>query len=191
MSSQQRAVWLSDTAIMKYLEYTPLDRNQNSNHVNVYDFSISDFLSHINLGERTVKGFLEAYSCKHTGTDKKLSLSLENELVPKQALVYVLGYSDDLTLIGIVLLSISIHVEYIIAANAHQLFSEESWDSFKQVFDIYMFEASKEWLETNESSSLVATLYKALDEVVKVPECEIYGYNPDYDEDPCEERGTM
>nr|GMD18473.1 repressor of RNA polymerase III transcription MAF1 homolog isoform X1 [Ipomoea batatas] len=50
---------------------------------------------------------------------------------------------------------------------------------------------SQEWLETNESSSLLATLYKALDEVVKVPECEIYGYNPDSDEDPCEERGTI
>nr|GMD13674.1 repressor of RNA polymerase III transcription MAF1 homolog isoform X1 [Ipomoea batatas] len=39
---------------MKYLEYTPLDR-------------ISDFLSHINLGERTVKGCLEAYSWQTYG----------------------------------------------------------------------------------------------------------------------------
>ncbi|OIT37253.1 hypothetical protein A4A49_14910 [Nicotiana attenuata] len=52
---------------MKHLKYTPLDR-------------INDFLSHVNLGERTIKGCLEAYSCKHTGTDKKLSLSLENEV---------------------------------------------------------------------------------------------------------------
>nr|KJB48250.1 hypothetical protein B456_008G060200 [Gossypium raimondii] len=53
---------------MKFLEYTPLDR-------------INDFLSELNLGERTIKGRLEAYSCKHTGTDKKLSLSLENEIL--------------------------------------------------------------------------------------------------------------
>lgn len=26
---------------------------------------------------------------------------------------------------------------------AHQFFTEESWDSFKQIFDTYMFEASK------------------------------------------------
>lgn len=73
---------------------------------------INDFLSCLNLGERTIKGCLEAYSCKnnlswkkitiflwseneccwlflwylavligkHTGSDKKLSFSLENEV---------------------------------------------------------------------------------------------------------------
>ncbi|GMQ00893.1 hypothetical protein CsSME_00047767 [Camellia sinensis var. sinensis] len=49
---------------MKYLEYTPLD------HIN-------DFLSHVNLGERTIKGCLVRR--KHTGSDKKLSLRLEHE----------------------------------------------------------------------------------------------------------------
>lgn len=29
------------------------------------------------------------------------------------------------------------------AVKAHQFFAEESWDSFKQIFDTYMFEASK------------------------------------------------
>jgi len=29
------------------------------------------------------------------------------------------------------------------AVKAHQFFSEESWDSFKQIFDTYMCEASK------------------------------------------------
>jgi hypothetical protein len=29
------------------------------------------------------------------------------------------------------------------AVKAHQFFTEESWDSFKQFFDAYMFEASK------------------------------------------------
>ncbi|KAJ6897613.1 hypothetical protein NC652_024417 [Populus alba x Populus x berolinensis] len=53
---------------MKFLEYTPLER-------------MNEFLSHLNLGERTIRGYLEPYSCKHTGTDKKLSLSLENESV--------------------------------------------------------------------------------------------------------------
>ncbi|EEF24930.1 conserved hypothetical protein, partial [Ricinus communis] len=51
---------------MKFLEYTPLER-------------INEFLSNLNLGERTIQGCLEAYSCKHTGTDKKLSFSLEHE----------------------------------------------------------------------------------------------------------------
>lgn len=29
------------------------------------------------------------------------------------------------------------------AVNAHQFFTEETWDSFKQIFDTYMVEASK------------------------------------------------
>ena len=29
------------------------------------------------------------------------------------------------------------------AVKAHQFFTEESWDTFKQIFDTYMLEASK------------------------------------------------
>uniref|UniRef100_A0A803PBH0 Repressor of RNA polymerase III transcription n=1 Tax=Cannabis sativa TaxID=3483 RepID=A0A803PBH0_CANSA len=77
------------------------------------------------------------------------------------------------------------------AMNAHQFFTEETWDGFKQIFDTYMFEASKEWTETSEGVSLLETLYKALDEVVKLAECEIYCYSPDSDGDPFLERGAI
>ncbi|GAU19494.1 hypothetical protein TSUD_77380 [Trifolium subterraneum] len=53
---------------MKFLECAPLDR-------------LNDFLDNLNLGERTIKGCLEAYSCKHSGADKKLSVSLSNEIL--------------------------------------------------------------------------------------------------------------
>ncbi|XVF71398.1 hypothetical protein PTKIN_Ptkin12aG0034200 [Pterospermum kingtungense] len=153
---------------MKFLEYTPLDR-------------INDFLSELNLGERTIKGSLEAYSCKHTGTDKRLSLSLENEILD------YLGKSSDN--------DSSSPVEFLLsrssAVKAHQFFTEESWDTFKQIFDAYMLEASKEWIETYGGSSLLETLYKALDEVVKLSECEIYSYNSDSDADPFLEKGAI
>ncbi|CAL5419309.1 unnamed protein product [Camellia sinensis] len=178
---------------MKYLEYTPLDR-------------INDFLSHVNLGERTVKGCLEAYSCKttsgkHTGSDKKLSLSLEHEILD------YLGKSSDTdssspveylcscrssrkTLIYLILTLYHMYPDYDFSAvKAHQFFMEESWDSFKQIFDAYMFEASK--VEANEGSPLLDTLYRALDEVVKLAECEIYSYNPDSDSDPFLEKGAI
>jgi len=35
------------------------------------------------------------------------------------------------------------------AVKAHQFFSEESWDTFKQIFNNYMFEASKVLLSVN------------------------------------------
>ncbi|OIT22510.1 PREDICTED: repressor of RNA polymerase III transcription MAF1 homolog isoform X1 [Nicotiana attenuata] len=174
---------------MKYLEYTPLDR-------------INDFLSHVNLGERTIKGCLEAYSCKHTGTDKKLSLSLENEIFDylgrssdtdsSSPVEYLSCRSSRKTLIYLLLTLYHMYPDYDFrAVKAHQFFTEESWDSFKQIFDIYMFEASKEWLDANEGSPLLETLYKALDEVVKVAECEIYTYNPEADADPFLERGAI
>ncbi|KAF8399037.1 hypothetical protein HHK36_014903 [Tetracentron sinense] len=174
---------------MKFLEYTPLD-------------SINDFLSHVNLGECTIKGNLEAYSCKHTGTDRKLSLSLEHEILDyigqspdtdSPSLVeFLSSRSSRKTLIYLVLTLSHMYPDYDFSAvQAHRFFTEEGWDSFKQIFDTYMFEASKEWAVANEGSSLLESFYKALDEVVKLAECEIYSYNPDSDGDPFMERGAI
>ncbi|XP_031285246.1 repressor of RNA polymerase III transcription MAF1 homolog [Pistacia vera] len=174
---------------MKFLEYTPLDR-------------INDFLNHLNLGERTIKGNLEAYSCKHTGTDKRLSLSLEHEILDylgkssdtdsSSPAEYLLSRSSRKTLIYLVLTLSHMYPDFDFSAvKAHQFFTEESWDIFKQIFETYMFEASKEWAEADSGCSLLETLYKALDEVVRLPECEIYSYNPDSDADPFLEKGAI
>ncbi|CAH9066407.1 unnamed protein product [Cuscuta epithymum] len=57
-----------DICAMKLLEYTS------------QAFSpINDFLRHVNLGAHSLKGSFQAYSCKNTKKEKKLSLSLENE----------------------------------------------------------------------------------------------------------------
>ncbi|GAA0169771.1 hypothetical protein Leryth_011263 [Lithospermum erythrorhizon] len=174
---------------MKYLEYTPLDR-------------INIFLSHVHLGGRTIKGSLEAYSCKHTGTDKKLSLSLENEILgslgkssgsdSSSPVEYLLDRSSRMTLIYLLLTLNHIYPDYDFSAmKAHQFFTEETWGSFKQIFDTYMFEASKEWLESNEDSPLLDIIYRALDEVVKLAECEIYSYNPEGDAHPLADKGPI
>ncbi|KAG5531541.1 hypothetical protein RHGRI_026221 [Rhododendron griersonianum] len=146
---------------MKYLEYTPLDR-------------INDFLSHLDLGERTIKGCLEAYSCKHTGTDKKLSLSLEHEILDylgkssdadsSSPVEYMCSKSRSYRLADKEGYGATIFLPFTSAVKAHQFFTEESWDCFKQIFDAYMFEVSKEWAEANEGCPLLDTLYKALDE---------------------------
>ncbi|CAH9066397.1 unnamed protein product [Cuscuta epithymum] len=64
-------------------------------------------------------------------------------------------------------------------AEAHKFFTEENWDSFTETFGNFMVEASKEWIKTNEGSSLMETLRKALDEAVQLSECEVYSYNPE------------
>ncbi|KAL5140056.1 Repressor of RNA polymerase III transcription MAF1 [Glycine soja] len=126
---------------MKFLECSALDR-------------LNDFLGNLNLGERTIKGCLEAYSCKHAGSDKKLSISLETEILdylgkssdtdsssPDQTL---LTRNSRKTLVYLVLTLYHMYPDYDFSAvKAHQFFAEESWDSFKQIFDTYMNEASK------------------------------------------------
>ncbi|RXH70246.1 hypothetical protein DVH24_007502 [Malus domestica] len=186
----------------KYIIF--INHETNRFHKTLKDllFLLNDFFSDLNLGERTIQGCLEAYSCKHTGSDKKLSLGLENEILDylgkssdsdsSSPAEFLLTRSSRKTLIYLVLTLYHLYPDYDFSAvNAHQFFTEESWDSFKQIFDTYMFEASKEWTETNEGSSLLEALYKALDEVVRLAECEVYSYSPDSDADPFLERGSI
>ncbi|PWA89122.1 repressor of RNA polymerase III transcription [Artemisia annua] len=174
---------------MKYLEYTPFDR-------------INAFLDDLNLGERTIKGCIEAYSCKHTGTDKRLSLSLENEILDflgnspdvedSSPVDYLSSRSSRKMLIYLILTLSHMYPDYDFSAvKAHQFFTEETWEGFKQIFDSYMFDASKIWAEANEDGSLLETLYKTLDEVINLPECEVYSYDPNSDADPFIEKGAL
>ncbi|CAN6847610.1 unnamed protein product [Brassica oleracea] len=135
------------------------------------------FMGHLNLGERTIKGCLEAYSCKHAGTDKRNCLLIWR--MSRKALIYL------------VLTLYQMYPDYDFSAvKAHQFFSEESWDTFTQIFSNYMFEASKVF-QMNEDGSLLEGMYEALDEVVKLAECEIYVYNPNPNADPFLEEGAM
>ncbi|KAH1231041.1 Repressor of RNA polymerase III transcription MAF1 [Glycine max] len=49
----------------------------------------------------------------------------------------------------------------------------------------------QEWAETVGSASLLDTLFKALDEVVKLVDSEIYGYVPDFEANPLLESGAI
>ncbi|KAL5713815.1 hypothetical protein ACHQM5_015860 [Ranunculus cassubicifolius] len=52
--------------------------------------------------------------------------------------------------------------------------------------------SGKEWSEANGGgSSFLESLYKALDEVVKLGEFEMYSYSPDSDGDPFSEKGAL
>ncbi|KAG9451311.1 hypothetical protein H6P81_011276 [Aristolochia fimbriata] len=174
---------------MKFLEYTPFE-------------SLNYFLSHINLGECTLKGHLDAYSCKHVGADRKLSLSLEHEILDylgqssesdsSSPTDFLSSRSSRKTLIYLVLTLSHMYPDYDFRpVQAHHLFRDEEWDGFKQIFDSYLFEAAKEWSLANDDCSLFDSISKAIDEVVKLAECEIYSFNPDTEEDPFVEKGAI
>ncbi|KAL8136611.1 hypothetical protein V2J09_002612 [Rumex salicifolius] len=47
------------------------------------------------------------------------------------------------------------------------------------------------WIEAKGGNSLLDDLYRALDEVIDLPECEMYSDNPDCDVDPFLEKGAI
>ncbi|XP_019237304.1 PREDICTED: repressor of RNA polymerase III transcription MAF1 homolog isoform X2 [Nicotiana attenuata] len=138
-------------------------------------------------------GCITSWNCSWNSSFKIFDyLGRSSDTDSSSPVEYLSCRSSRKTLIYLLLTLYHMYPDYDFrAVKAHQFFTEESWDSFKQIFDIYMFEASKEWLDANEGSPLLETLYKALDEVVKVAECEIYTYNPEADADPFLERGAI
>lgn len=174
---------------MKFLEYTPFD-------------SINLFLEQLNLGDCTIRGNLEAFSCKHTATDRRLSISLEHEILdylgkssdsdPSSPVEHLSSRSSRKTLIYLVLTLGHIYPDYDFSAvRAHLFFQEEKLESFKQIVDTYLSDAARQWAATNEGSSLLDSMTKAIDEVIKLRECDIYSYNPDSDADPVLEKGAI
>ncbi|CAF1884030.1 unnamed protein product, partial [Brassica napus] len=159
------------------------------------------FMGHLNLGERTIKGCLEAYSCKHAGTDKRLSLNLENEMLDylekssdsdsSSPVDLLLSRSSRKALIYLVLTLYQMYPDYDFrAVKAHQFFSEESWDTFTQIFSNYMFEASKSIIIPKKQQLKEETHLNVI-QVVKLAECEIYVYNPNPNADPFLEEGAI
>ncbi|KAG6485117.1 hypothetical protein ZIOFF_053646 [Zingiber officinale] len=268
---------------MKFLEYTPLD-------------SINLFLNHLNLGESTIKGHLEAFSCKQTGTDRKLSFSLEQEILDyleqssdndsPSSVEYLTSRSSRKTLIYLVLTLSHIYPDYdfslphveatwqpaenlffpelgvlssvqceliciserktgivsgkylttislkrleyvpllvsafddtkvmviavllnIVAAEFLMYLNNTGGDNGggcegnKVVYGGFVMLApavgkgasvvSPEWATENAGSSLFDSMTNVIDEVVKLNECEIYSYNPDFDGNPFLEKGSI
>uniref|UniRef100_A0A453DVE0 Uncharacterized protein n=1 Tax=Aegilops tauschii subsp. strangulata TaxID=200361 RepID=A0A453DVE0_AEGTS len=60
--------------------------------------------------------------------------------------------------------SLSTSVSLSSAVRAHLFFKEEDMESFKQMVDNYLSEASRLWAARNEGSSLLDSMTKAIDE---------------------------
>ncbi|WOL01868.1 repressor of RNA polymerase III transcription MAF1 [Canna indica] len=147
-------------ANMKFLEFSPLD-------------SINVFLNHLNLGESTIKGNLEAFSCKQTGSDRKLSFSLEHEILDylgqssdsdsSSPIEYLSTRSSRKTLIYLILTLSHMYPDYDFSAIL-TYFKDEEWENFKQIFENYLFDAAKEWTVANPDSCFLDSITKAIDE---------------------------
>uniref|UniRef100_A0A0C9RSL9 Repressor of RNA polymerase III transcription n=1 Tax=Wollemia nobilis TaxID=56998 RepID=A0A0C9RSL9_9CONI len=176
---------------MKYLEYTPLAR-------------LNAFLSHVNLGECVLRGVLEAYSCKVAGVDKKLSRSLEQEVLdylsesPENHSSSPVGplcsSTSRRTLIHLILTLNHMYPDYDFRSmiRSHHFSKEREGNTVKQKIENYLLEAGKVWaVENGDDISLLDSIWKAIDEVIDLADCEMYSYMPEVEGDPFFERGMI
>uniref|UniRef100_A0A0D6QRF9 Repressor of RNA polymerase III transcription n=1 Tax=Araucaria cunninghamii TaxID=56994 RepID=A0A0D6QRF9_ARACU len=175
---------------MKFLEYTPFAR-------------LNSFLNNVNLGECILKGSLEAYSCKLAGQDRKLSHSLEQEVLD-----YVAQSPDDCssspvgplcstasrrTLIYLILTLNHMYPDYDFSmVQAHNFFKECVLNNVKQKVENYLLEAAKVWATENGGDTVfLDSIWKAIDEVIDLADCEVFNYMPEFEGDPFMERGAI
>ncbi|KAJ7564987.1 hypothetical protein O6H91_02G043300 [Diphasiastrum complanatum] len=175
---------------MKFLEYTPFIR-------------INGFLNNVNLGDRRIAGLLEAYSCKLAGMDKKLSRSIEQEVLESLELSPggistspvgpLCSLASRRTLIYLILTLSHMYPDYDFSMlQAHHFSKESGLSAVKQIMDYHLLEASKIWeMEFGADISLADSIFNAIDEVAGLNDCDIYSFLPDQEVDPFAERGSI
>lgn len=163
---------------MKFLEYTPLAR-------------LNSFLSHLSLGDHLIQGTLEAYSCKVAGADKKLSRSLEQEVVdslafsPQELAASPVGplcnSSSRKTLVYLILTLSHVYPDYDFSKLRSYHFSKEgSLSVVNNSIDQYLADAAKAFeASVGDDKVFPDALWSAIDEVVQLSDCEVYSYCPD------------
>lgn len=176
---------------MKFLEYTPLSR-------------VAAFLQNVNLGDYVVEGEIQAYSCKLAGVDKKVSRSLDQEVVcslattPPQLLSAspvgpLTDASSRKTLIYLILTLNHSYPDYDFSClRAHHFRKEHDVRLAKGNIDNLLLETSKMWdrdaLATDRFSEV---LWAAIDEVIGLCDCDVYQYNAIQEGDPFADPGHL
>ncbi|CAE7551989.1 Maf1, partial [Symbiodinium microadriaticum] len=161
---------------MKYLENPGLE-------------AMSNFLTGREMGGCILDGRIEAFSCKRAGEDKKLSKVLEAKLVedltmdpPVRKRSTSLG---DLSEVSTRRLLIDL-ISTLNASFPDYDFSTATPDSFVQRDLKFMLQNVNSYLAelTASNGSILEELWRAVDEVIVLRECEIFSYVPDMNEDP-------
>eukprot|EP00898_Chlorokybus_atmophyticus_P003364 jgi/Chlat1/4028/Chrsp26S04086 len=177
---------------MKFLEYTPLSK-------------LDAFLKSVDVGDCLIEGGLEAYSCKLAGIDKKLSRSLEQEVMdsmssasPQEMACSPLGplteSSSRRTLIYLILTLNHMYPDYDFSnLRAHHFVKLGSIAAAKQTVDQLLLETAKVWDASRGDCEqpLLEVLWTAVDQVIDVVDCDVYSYNCDRDGDPFGEEGSI
>ena len=159
---------------MKYLENIELER-------------LSYFLTGHEIGNTILKSRIEAFSCKRAGDDKKLSKSLDQKFAED----YVASSSTSLgdmsqsatrkLLIDLVQTMNASFMDYDFSRMSAESFRSEVAANVIQQINSYLSEV------TTSRPQFLNELWKSINEVITIQDCDCYSYVPDYNDDPlCE-----
>lgn len=178
---------------MKFLEYSPLSK-------------LNNFFQHVDVGNYTLHGELEAYSCKLAGVDKKLSKSLDQEVIammasgtsPNSLGTSPVGPLTDSnsrkTLVYLILTLNHMYPDYDFSnLRAHHFTKEMSASFAKNDIDSLLMETARVWdaLRAGAGQGLQEFLWCAIHDAVDLHECDVYSYKAQVDEDPFSEEGNL
>ncbi|KAK2077590.1 hypothetical protein QBZ16_004435 [Prototheca wickerhamii] len=174
---------------MKYLDLPTLSR-------------IHGFLERVDVGDLVVRGTLEAYSCKLAGLDKKLSRSLEEEVMescsPLQLSRSPVGplveSSSRKTLVYLILTLNHIYPDYDFTLLRAQNFAkEESLARVQELVGTHLVDVARAWDATPGlgEEGLLDAVWTGVEESIELADADIYSYKSDLESDPFGEKGSV
>lgn len=139
---------------------------------------------------------------KLAGLDKKLSRSLEEEVIESSSPAE-LGKSpvgplsesgSRKTLVYLILTLNHMYPDYdFTLLRAHHFTKEDGVSEAEEIIDAHLVEAGKLWESTPGfgEEPFLDTVWTSIDEVIKLDECDVYSYKSDLETDPFGEKGSV
>jgi hypothetical protein len=163
---------------------------------------LNSFLESVDVGDLIVRGELQAFSCRLQGFDKKLSKSLEEEVMLSSSPVELskspvgpLSESGSRkTLVYLILTLNNMYPDYdFTLLRAHHFTKEQGMSSVEEAIDTHLVEVGKVWESTPGfgDEPFLDTLWSTLDEVIDFEDCDVYSYKSDLETDPFGEKGSL
>ncbi|GBF96426.1 repressor of RNA polymerase III transcription [Raphidocelis subcapitata] len=163
---------------------------------------LNSFLESVDTGEFTVHGNLEAFSCKLAGLDKKLSQSLDGEVLtgssPQQLSMSPVGPLSDSasrkTLIYLILTLNHVYPDYDFSQLRAQHFKKEpGFERAEEVVSTCLLDVGKVWEATPGfgDAPFLDSLMGAINEVIGLKESDVYSYKSDNETDPFGESANV
>lgn len=163
---------------------------------------IHGFLERVDVGDLVVRGTLEAYSCKLAGLDKKLSRSLEEEVMescsPLQLSRSPVGplveSSSRKTLVYLILTLNHIYPDYDFTLLRAQNFAkEESLARVQELVGTHLVDVARAWDATPGlgEEGLLDAVWTGVEESIELADADIYSYKSDLESDPFGEKGSV